>query len=52
MTPDGSRVERVSCNRGEQSYAAADGGGRVVWVDGATGCTDLVTGQRPAGNCG
>ncbi|MFJ6016137.1 M4 family metallopeptidase [Streptomyces sp. NPDC092952] len=49
---DGSRVQRVSCNRGEQSYAAADGGKRVVWIDGTTGSTDLVTRERPAGNCG
>ncbi|MFB6819810.1 M4 family metallopeptidase [Streptomyces sp. NPDC056347] len=49
---DGSRVQRVSCNRGEQSYAAADGGRRVVWIDGTTGWTDLVTRERPAGDCG
>ncbi|MER5616166.1 M4 family metallopeptidase [Streptomyces sp. NPDC002215] len=52
LTPDGSRVQRVSCNRGEQSYAAADSGRRVVWIDGTTGWTDLVTRERPAGNCG
>ncbi|MFD7494887.1 M4 family metallopeptidase [Streptomyces sp. NPDC059832] len=52
LTPDGSRVQRVSCNRGEQSSAAADGGRRVVWIDGTTGWTDLVTRERPAGNCG
>lgn len=32
LTPDGSRVQRVSCNRGEQSSAAADGG-RMGGVD-------------------
>lgn len=42
---------RVSCNRGEQLYAAADGGQRVVWIDGTTGYTDLVTRERPAGRC-
>ncbi|WUW19088.1 M4 family metallopeptidase [Streptomyces sp. NBC_01465] len=47
-----SGAVRVSCNRGEQLYAAADGGQRVVWVDGTTGWTDLVTRERPAGNCG
>ncbi|MFC4886019.1 helix-turn-helix domain-containing protein [Streptomyces beijiangensis] len=47
----GSAV-RVSCNRGEQLFAAADGGQRVVWVDGTTGWTDLVTRERPAGQCG
>ncbi|MFB6503436.1 MULTISPECIES: M4 family metallopeptidase [unclassified Streptomyces] len=52
LTPDGSRVQRVSCNRGEQSYAAADGGRRVVWIDGTTGWTDLVTREWPAGDCG
>ncbi|RLU99209.1 peptidase M4 family protein [Streptomyces griseocarneus] len=43
---------RVSCNRGEQSSAAAAGGKQVVWLDGTTGFTDLVTRTRPAGNCG
>ncbi|MET8745439.1 hypothetical protein [Streptomyces sp. NPDC004728] len=52
LTPDGSRVQRVSCNRGGQSYAAADSGRRVVWIDGTTGWTDLVTRERPAGKCG
>ncbi|MFF8714148.1 hypothetical protein ACF07T_22310 [Streptomyces sp. NPDC015184] len=52
LTPDGSRVQWVSCNRGEQSYAAADSGRRVVRIDGTTGWTDLVTRERPAGDCG
>ncbi|MGW2188192.1 M4 family metallopeptidase [Streptomyces sp. NPDC001719] len=43
---------RVSCNRGEQSSAAAVGGKQVVWLDGTTGYTDLVTRTRPAGSCG
>ncbi|MFI9205628.1 M4 family metallopeptidase [Streptomyces sp. NPDC053048] len=48
---DGAR-SRVSCNRGEQISAAAAGGKQVVWTDGTTGYTDLVTRTRPAGNCG
>ncbi len=48
---DGKGLRRVSCNRGEQSYGAADTGKRVVWIDGTTGHTDLVTRARPAGNC-
>ncbi|GAA2721717.1 MULTISPECIES: M4 family metallopeptidase [Streptomyces] len=43
---------RVSCNRGEQIGAAAAGGKQVVWIDGTTGYTDLVTRTRPAGHCG
>ncbi|GHC48169.1 M4 family metallopeptidase [Streptomyces cinnamoneus] len=43
---------RVSCNRGEQDSAAAAGGKQVVWIDGTTGYTDLVTRTRPAGRCG
>ncbi len=43
---------RVSCNRGEQVSAAAAGGKQVVWIDGTTGYTDLVTRTRPAGTCG
>ncbi|MEU4208971.1 M4 family metallopeptidase [Streptomyces sp. NPDC026206] len=43
---------RVSCNRGEQVWAAAAGGRQVVWIDGTTGYTDLVTRNRPAGSCG
>ncbi|MDF6044844.1 hypothetical protein LRD69_22380 [Streptomyces sp. JH14] len=39
-------------NGGGQSYAAADTGRRVVWIDGATSWTDPVTGERPAGFCG
>ncbi|WP_181143740.1 M4 family metallopeptidase [Streptomyces cinnamoneus] len=49
---DGSALGRVSCNRGEQTSAAAAGGKQVVWVDGTTGSTDLVTRTRPAGRCG
>ncbi|NJP76565.1 M4 family metallopeptidase [Streptomyces sp. AA8] len=49
---DGSSRARVSCNRGEQTSAAAAGGKQVVWIDGTTGTTDLVTRTRPAGTCG
>ncbi|MEU8990792.1 M4 family metallopeptidase [Streptomyces sp. NPDC048558] len=42
---------RVSCNRGEQSSAAAVGGSQVVWLDSTTGTTDAVTRARPAGRC-
>ncbi|MCF3102909.1 M4 family metallopeptidase [Streptomyces roseoverticillatus] len=48
---DGSSRARVSCNRGEQSSPAAAGGKQVVWIDGTTGSTDLVTRTRPAGTC-
>lgn len=34
---------RVSCNRGAQTWFAADTGSRVVWHDGTLGRTDLVT---------
>ncbi|GHH53889.1 hypothetical protein GCM10018773_56080 [Streptomyces candidus] len=43
--------ERVSCNRGDQLYAGADTGRRVVWIDGTTSNTDLVLRDRPAGRC-
>ncbi|MFF8287871.1 M4 family metallopeptidase [Streptomyces sp. NPDC016309] len=52
FTTDGSRQERVSCNRGEQLSPAALAGTGVVWVDGTTGWTNLVTRDRPAGRCG
>ncbi|MFJ6636318.1 M4 family metallopeptidase [Streptomyces sp. NPDC091376] len=52
LTTDGSRQERVSCNRGEQLSPAAVSGRQVVWLDGTTGFTDLVTRSRPAGLCG
>ncbi|MFI5804231.1 M4 family metallopeptidase [Streptomyces sp. NPDC051561] len=48
---DGKNPQRVSCNRGEQYGGAADTGTRVVWIDGTTGHTDLVTRERPAGRC-
>ncbi|AWI30927.1 M4 family metallopeptidase [Streptomyces tirandamycinicus] len=52
LTTDGSRLDRVSCNRGEQLSPAAVSGRQVVWLDGTTGFTDLVTRTRPAGLCG
>ncbi|MFJ9574918.1 M4 family metallopeptidase [Streptomyces sp. NPDC101191] len=51
LATDGSRRERVSCNRGEQSYPAAGAGRQVAWLDATTGSTDLVTRERPAGSC-
>ncbi|MFD0149466.1 hypothetical protein ACWGQ4_26435 [Streptomyces sp. NPDC055721] len=52
VAPDGKGgVKRVSCNRGDQVYAAADTGKRVVWLDGTTGSTDLVMRDRLAGTC-
>ncbi|MEU6484418.1 M4 family metallopeptidase [Streptomyces sp. NPDC046887] len=52
FTTDGSRKERVSCNRGEQVSPAAVSGTQVVWLDGTTGWTTLTTRPRPAGTCG
>lgn len=52
LTTDGTRKERVSCNRGEQLSPAALDGTWVVWIDGTTGWTNLVTRSRPAGRCG
>ncbi len=49
--PAGLNPVRVSCSRGEQYGVAADTGKRVVWGDGTTGHTDLVTRERPAGRC-
>ncbi|KPC79718.1 hypothetical protein ADL35_19660, partial [Streptomyces sp. NRRL WC-3753] len=49
---DGKQRGRVSCNRGQQGWPAMPGGRQVVWVDGTTGYTDLVTRTRPAGRCG
>lgn len=45
------KVKRMSCNRGDQYYASADEGKRVVWLDGTTGYTNLVKRDRPAGRC-
>ncbi|MET7984724.1 M4 family metallopeptidase [Streptomyces sp. NPDC005281] len=52
VAPDGEGdVQRVSCDRGDQVYPAADEGTRVVWLDGTTGYTNLVTREHPAGTC-
>ncbi|MFJ9517867.1 M4 family metallopeptidase [Kitasatospora sp. NPDC101801] len=47
----GGTPERLSCNRGSQSQAAADQGTRVVWFDATLGRTDLVSRNRPAAKC-
>ncbi|MBB5120194.1 M4 family metallopeptidase [Streptomyces eurocidicus] len=52
LSPDGARLGRVSCNRGEQTTYASAGGKQVVWVDRTTGYNDLVVRNRPAGTCG
>ncbi|MFJ6996306.1 M4 family metallopeptidase [Streptomyces sp. NPDC003090] len=52
LAADGSRVQRMSCDRGMQLSPAADSGTRVVWLDGTSGWTNLVTRARPAGKCG
>ncbi|WKU42937.1 M4 family metallopeptidase [Streptomyces sp. VNUA116] len=51
LSPDGSRLGRVTCNRGEQLGFASAGGKQVVWIDPTTGYNDLVTRSRPAGTC-
>ncbi|MER5945799.1 M4 family metallopeptidase [Streptomyces sp. NPDC001904] len=52
VAPDGKGgAQRVSCNRGDQVYPAADEGQRVLWLDGTTGYTNLVKRDRPAGSC-
>lgn len=52
IAPDGKGgAQRVSCNRGEQTFGAADEGQRVLWLDGTTGYTNLVKRDRPAGRC-
>ncbi|WP_372350160.1 M4 family metallopeptidase [Streptomyces sp. KL116D] len=52
VAPDGKGgAQRVSCNRGDQVYPAADTGKRVLWLDGTTGETNLVKRDRPAGKC-
>jgi bacillolysin len=52
MAPDGAGgLQRVSCDRGDQVFPAADTGTRVLWLDGTTGWTNLVKRDRPAGTC-
>ncbi|MFH8217845.1 M4 family metallopeptidase [Streptomyces sp. NPDC018057] len=48
----GTRLGRVSCNRGAQTGASAPGGSQVIWLDSTTGRTDVVTRARPTGRCG
>ncbi|MGW8884221.1 M4 family metallopeptidase [Streptomyces sp. NPDC055749] len=52
VSPDGKGgAQRLSCNRGDQVFGAADEGQRVLWLDGTTGYTNLVKRDRPAGRC-
>ncbi|WP_432166948.1 hypothetical protein [Streptomyces sp. bgisy031] len=52
VAPDGKGgPQRMSRNRGDQVYAAADTDRRVLRLDGTTGCTNLVKRDRPAGRC-
>ncbi|MGW5354966.1 M4 family metallopeptidase [Streptomyces sp. NPDC004031] len=52
IAPDSTGgLQRVSCDRGDQIFPAADTGQRVLWLDGTTGWTDLVVRDRPAGRC-
>ncbi|MFI0942946.1 M4 family metallopeptidase [Streptomyces sp. NPDC021020] len=52
IAPDSTGgLQRVSCDRGDQVFPAADTGQRVLWLDGTTGWTDLVVRDRPAGRC-
>ncbi|OKI94476.1 metalloprotease [Streptomyces sp. CB02058] len=52
IAPDGKGgAQRMSCNRGDQVFGAADEGRRVLWLDGTTGYTNLVKRDRPAGTC-
>ncbi|MGF0118367.1 M4 family metallopeptidase [Promicromonospora sp. Marseille-Q5078] len=52
VATDGKKgVQRMSCSPGEQIYAAADEGQRVLWFDGTTGHTNLVKRDRPVGTC-
>ncbi|NUS51890.1 MAG: M4 family peptidase [Nocardioidaceae bacterium] len=44
-------AQRMSCSRGEQIFATADEGKRVLWFDGTTSHTNLVKRDRPAGRC-
>ncbi|MFF6938169.1 hypothetical protein [Streptomyces sp. NPDC008312] len=37
VSPDGKGgAQRMSCNRGDQVFGAADEGNRVLWLDGTT----------------
>lgn len=47
----GGKLERFSCNRGNQYLPAAGDGRRVIWYDGTAGDTDLVIRDRPARRC-
>ncbi|GAB3151040.1 hypothetical protein GCM10027290_39440 [Micromonospora sonneratiae] len=47
----GGAPVRFSCNRGDQGVHASDENRRVVWLDGTTGYTNLVTRAQPAVTC-
>ncbi|MFI6117510.1 M4 family metallopeptidase [Kitasatospora sp. NPDC051164] len=47
----GGTPQRLSCNRGSQTMAAADHGLRVLWLDATVGRSDLMVRDRPAGRC-
>ncbi|MFD6176694.1 MULTISPECIES: M4 family metallopeptidase [unclassified Isoptericola] len=52
VAADGTKgAQRMSCGRGEQMFAAADEGSRVLWFDGTTSHTNLVKRDRPVGKC-
>ena len=51
VSGDYGHRSRVSCNRGEQLYAAAAPGTQVVWLDATTGISHVVTRTRPSGIC-
>ncbi|MFD8075086.1 M4 family metallopeptidase, partial [Streptomyces sp. NPDC059718] len=50
-TAKGAPLGRVSCSPGRQTHAVAATGGRVLWLDTTTTSFDLVTRDRPAGEC-
>ncbi|MEU0182081.1 M4 family metallopeptidase, partial [Streptomyces sp. NPDC006207] len=50
-TSEGAPLGRVSCAPGRQTHAVAATGGRVLWLDTTTTSFDLVTRNRPAGEC-
>ncbi|WP_084772315.1 M4 family metallopeptidase [Nonomuraea candida] len=47
----GGPLLRTTCNRGMQDNLSPGERGRLVWLDGTGGDTDLVTRERPAVRC-
>ncbi|MGW4797004.1 hypothetical protein ACWEPC_31745 [Nonomuraea sp. NPDC004297] len=47
----GGPLRRYSCNGGMQDYFAPGEAGTLVWLDGTTGTTGLVTRDRAAVRC-